>query len=339
MIHWTKNRSFAIDLGNNNTKLIDKEKVLLAQPSYIVFDSGNKSIKAVGDEALDMYEKSHDQLKPVKPLRGGMIADYESASAMIKQMVFKTYQSRNLFSGFDQIISGVPFSSTEVERRALRDAIDELHPRRRFLLYEPIAAALGMGMNIAEPEGKMIIDIGGGITEVVIISLSGIVTSKSVKIGGDSFDLAIQDYFRNAFGMIIGNHTAEQVKQSVGALTQELFPEPVAIKVKGKDIKQGIPVSRDVSYQQIGPVISKSFEAIESCALHVLESCPPELAGDIYKNGVYITGGGALLKGIQQRLELTLRLPIHLAKDPLLSVSKGASMVLRNPEKFKGLLV
>lgn len=333
-----RTRSFAIDLGNNNTLLTDTERVLLAQPSYIAFDTSTHSVKAVGDAAYDMYEKAPDEYTPVKPMRGGMIADFESASRMIRQMVSGVYTSKNWFIGYDRIISGIPYSSTEVERRALRDVLDQFGARRTYLLFEPLAAALGMGLNIREPEGKMVIDIGGGITEIVVISLSGIAVFKSVKTAGDTFDREIQDYIRRKYNLIIGSKTAEQLKVKVGAVLENAN-EASSFRIKGKDLQHGIPVSYTITSNEIAQALNKSFESIESAIIQVLETCPPELAADIYLSGVYVTGGGALLQGIKSRLEKKLQLPVHVDKSPLLSVSKGASMVLREYEKYKSILI
>src|SRR6188768_2304835 len=207
-----RNKNFAIDQGNNNTLVSDQDGVLVAQPSYIVFDSGDHSVKAVGEKAFSIFEKNHGELKPVKPLKSGVIADYDSASKMIAALVHQAHAHKSFLSGYDNIISGIPYYTTEVERRALRDALEQFRAKNTYLLYEPLAAAIGLGMNIQEPDGKMIIDIGGGITEIVIISLSGIASCQSIKVAGDSFDETIQDHFRRDYNISIGLKTAEQIK-------------------------------------------------------------------------------------------------------------------------------
>jgi rod shape-determining protein MreB len=334
-----KNRSFSIDLGNNNTLVADSTRVLLAQPSYIVFNA-NHTVKAVGEQAYEMFEKTHGALTPVKPLRGGVIADFHSASLMIKELVNKAYtQKTSFFSGYDHIISGVPYYTTEVERRALRDAIDQFNPRKRSLLFEPLAAAIGMGLNIQEPDGKMVIDIGGGITEIVIISLSGIAAFQSLKVAGDTFDTDIQDYFRRNFNMSIGLKTAEQVKIITGAVMDGIDPVPDTLTVKGKDLMTGIPVTRKTDHREIAFVLEKSVSAIERSIMQTLETCPPELAADIYQNGMHITGGSSLLRGLKQRFEMNMKLPVHLDEHPLSSVSRGIARVLANPKKFTGVLI
>ncbi|MBX2970521.1 MAG: rod shape-determining protein [Cyclobacteriaceae bacterium] len=339
MMSMFKNRSFSIDLGNNNTLVADSTRMLLAQPSYIVFNS-NHSIKAVGEQAYEMFEKTHEELTPVKPLRGGVIADFNSASLMIKELVNRAYtQKASFFSGYDHIISGVPYYTTEVERRALRDAIDQFNPRKRSLLFEPLAAAIGMGLNIQEPDGKMVIDIGGGITEIVIISLSGIAAFQSLKVAGDTFDMNIQDYFRRNFNMSIGLKTAEQVKILAGSVMEDIDPIPDTLAVKGKDLMTGIPVTRKIDHREIAFILEKSVSSIERSIIQTLETCPPELAADIYQNGMHITGGSSLLRGLKQRFEKNMKLPVHLDDQPLSSVSRGIARVLANPKKFTGVLI
>jgi rod shape-determining protein MreB len=330
-------KSFAIDLGNNNTLLTNQEGVLFSQPSFIAFDSTTHTVKAVGEAAYNMYEKSHAELSPVKPLRGGVIADYDSAASMIREMVNGVYPKK-LTSSFGHIISGVPYATTEVERRALRGAMDQFHSRRTNLFFEPLAAATGMGLDIQAPDGKMIVDIGGGITEIVVISLSGIVVFHSTKVAGDYFTIKIQDAFRRNFNMAIGFKTAEQVKLQAGLVWSRMKEIPDSISVKGKDIKEGIPVTRMVSSFEIAEILDKPFQSIEDGIIHALEVCPPELSADIYQNGVHLTGGGALLCGIRERLQHSLQIPIHIDCEPLLAVSKGITQALRNPKKFKPVL-
>lgn len=331
-------QSFAIDLGNNNTIIADESGPLLAQPSYIVFNMA-KNVKAVGDQAYAMFEKTHEELAPVKPLKGGVIADYESATRMIQEMVKQVYKKRNLLSGFNHVISGVPYNTTEVERRALRDALEQINTKKYHLLYEPLAAALGMGLTIREPQGKLVIDIGGGITEIVVISLSGIAAFQSVKVAGDTFDENIQDHFRKNYNIAIGLKTAEQVKIQVGAVTDKLVDPPQPMFVKGKDMISGIPVTRKIDHTEVANILEKSVTQIEMAIIQTLETCPPELAADIYETGIHLTGGGSMLRGIQPRLEKRMKLNVITDKDPLRSVSKGISRALANPQQFKSILL
>lgn len=337
MLPFLSSRSFAIDLGNNNTLLTDDHKVLLSQPSFIVFDEEKNAVKAVGEEAYNIFEKNHNQLKPVKPLRWGVIADYDSASAMINRMVWQVYK-KNWFAGFDRIISGVPFSTTEVERRALRDSLDQFNSRKTHLVFEPLAAAIGMGLDIRQPEGKMIIDIGGGITEIVVISLSGVAVFQSLKIAGDTFTEEIRDHFRREHNLALGWKTAEHIKLTVGAALPTLSETPEQILVKGKDILDGIPVVRKTDHREIAAVLDKSLQSIEQAIVQTLEICPPELAADIYQSGIHLTGGSALLRGLPERLQAKIQLPVQLDRQPLLSVSKGISQALRDPRKHGAVL-
>jgi rod shape-determining protein MreB len=303
-----------------------------------VFDDEEKhSVRAVGEEAFDIFEKHHGALKAVKPLQWGVIADYESTSLMIKRMVKQVHQ-QNWFSRFDHIISGIPYYATEVERRALRDVLDQFNSKKRQLVVEPLAAAVGMGLNIREPEGKMVIDIGGGITEIVIISLSGVAVFQSVKVAGDYFTTEIQDHFRREHNMMIGWKTAEQIKIQVGAATAQIVDAPQPMTVKGKDILEGIPTTRKIDHQEAAHILDKSICSLEESILQTLSGCPPELAADIYQNGIHLTGGSALLRGLKERLQKSIQLPIHLDVEPLLAVSKGISQVLREPKKFQAVL-
>ena len=334
-----KNKSVALDLGNNNTVLSSRESVLFSQPSYIVFDMGNQKVKAIGDKAYNMFEKNHQELRPVKPLKGGVIADYDSAKVMIHEMVGQACGTQSFMRGYDCIISGIPFNTTEVERRALRDVIDQFSARRTYMVYEPVAAALGIGLNIREPDGKMIIDIGGGITEIVVISLSGIAAFQSLKVAGDSFDEEIQDHFRRSYNIAIGLKTAEQIKIKVGAVMDKLPDTPEPLIVKGKDLVEGIPVVRKINHSEVAFVLEKSISAIEHSVVQTLETCPPELAADIYENGIHITGGSSMLRGLRERFEAKLRLPVHIDSQPLLSVSKGMATTLGESKKFQSILM
>lgn len=338
MLKLFHNHSFALDLGNNNTVISDAWGSLLAQPSYIVFNAA-RNVKAVGEHAYAMFEKTHDELVPVKPLKGGVIADYESATRMIQEMVKQVYRKRNFFSGFGHVISGVPYSTTEVERRALRDALEQINSRKSHLIFEPLAAALGMGLAIREPQGKLVIDIGGGITEIVVISLSGIAAFQSIKVAGDTFDESIQDHFRRAYNMAIGLRTAEQIKIQVGSVTEKLAAPPPQMTVKGKDMVSGIPVTRKIGHAEVARILERSIMQIETAIVQTLETCPPELAADISETGIYLTGGGSMFRGIKERFERTIKLPVHLDPTPLKSVSQGISQALAAPKNFAGILI
>ncbi|HMJ69950.1 MAG TPA: rod shape-determining protein [Cyclobacteriaceae bacterium] len=332
-------RHLAIDLGNNNTLLSDCDQLLLSEPSYIVFDANTNKVKAIGGQAFDIFGKNNEDLKPVQPLKWGVIADYNSAHAMIAGMVQKIFKKRSVFSGYNEVIAGVPYAATAVEQRALREVLAQFDSRKCHLVYEPIAAALGMGLNIREPEGKMVIDIGGGITEIVIISLSGVAVFRSIKVAGDTFTENIQDYLRRKYNLQVGWKTAEQVKIKVGVVKDKVSDMPEPMQVKGKDLMLGLPVERRITPQEILNVLDKPFRFIEDQIIQALEVCPPELSADIYQNGLHVTGGGALLKGLKQRLENSIQVPVTLDPTPLLSVSKGISKVLANPKQYAAILM
>jgi rod shape-determining protein MreB len=338
MLSLFKNRSFAIDLGNTNTLLADEDRILLSEPTCIVIDSNTNRVRAVGDRAYEMFEKNHQDIRPIKPMKWGVIADYDSATMMIRDMVKRTF-SKNFMAGYNNIIASVPFCTTEVEKRALRDVVDQFNPKKQFLIYEPIAAAIGMGLDIREPEGKMLIDMGGGITEVVIISLSGVVVFKSIKVAGDSFTQDIQDYLRREYNLQVGWNTAELVKIGVGAVAVDIEDAPTPMYVKGKDLVTGLPSMKKVDHREMAEILNKSMLTIEQNILQALEACPPELAADIYQSGIFITGGSSMLRGMKERLQRNIQLPVHQDDQPLLSVSKGTSVALRDLKKFAPVLM
>lgn len=329
---------FALDLGNNNTLIFDKEHVLFSQPTCIVVNE-NRSTYAIGDKAIEMYERTHDNIRAVKPLRGGVIAEYEYAVQMLREMVNQTFPNKGFLNRFQHIISGIPYSTSEVEKRALRDAIGQFNARSTHLVFEPLAAALGMGLDVKEPDGKCIVDIGGGITEIVIISLSGIVTHESIRVAGDTFTEEIQDHFRRQHNLSIGFQMAEKTKLNAGAALKDLSCTPQEYKVIGKDLLTGIPRAQVVASDEIAEVLDRSLAKIEECITRTLEICPPELSSDIYANGIYVTGGGSLLSGLKKRFEDKFTLDIHLDPTPLLSVSKGLSQILGESKKHQAILM
>src|SRR5690606_19233788 len=250
-----RKKSFAIDLGNTNTLVRDEDSHLVDQRSNMELDSRRGYVRAVGTEAYEMFEKTHKEYRPVKPLKGGVIADYDSAAKMLHALMRLAYSEKSLLNGYGDVISGVPFSTTHVERRALLNALESLNARNTWLIFEPLAAALGMGLDIQEPDGKLVIDIGGGITEIVVISLSGIAGFQSVKVAGDAMDETIRHYFRKEYNMAIGIKTAEHVKIQVGAVMQELEDPPPPMAVKGKELIRGLPVTRTVDHREIASVL------------------------------------------------------------------------------------
>jgi rod shape-determining protein MreB len=331
-------KNLAIDLGNNNTLLTDQSSILLSQPSFMVINEDNNKVEAVGDRAYQMLEKTHSHLKHIKPLKGGVISDGDSAKKMLKELVNRVDKPSLLGRNYNYLLSGVPYDTTPVEKRALRDTLDQFSAKNTFLVHEPLAAALGMGLNIQEPEGKLIVDIGGGITEVVVVSLSGIAAFQSLRVGGDTLDEEIQDYFRREFNMSIGLKTAESVKKKIGCVFSPVATKETVL-VKGKDLMEGIPVSRLISQQELTKVLERPFKQIEECIHQSLEVCPPELSSDIYQSGIYVTGGNAQLKGVQERFSKIFKLPVNIDPQSLLSVSKGIGQILSSPQKYKAVLL
>lgn len=337
--NYSRSRNFALDLGNNNTLICDNSRILIEQPSVIVFNDRSKLVKATGIEAYKMQGKINGSMKAVKPLKSGVIADFGSASQMVKAFVRQAFTNRMPFFGFGFILSAIPFATTEVEKRALRDAIGQFKSQKSFLIYEPVAAAIGNDLDIREPDGKLLMDIGGGITEIVAISLSGIVTSQSLSTAGDTFDEDIQEYFRKNHNMGVSLATAEQIKIQTGAALETIRTEPEPYTVIGKDLITGIPRPIVINHQEVAQILEKSVSRIEQALIKVLEECPPEIAGDIYENGIHLTGGGSLLRGLRERLEKKIKLPVHADPNALHAVSRGIAKVLQQPDKYKAVLI
>lgn len=332
-----RGNNFAIDLGNSNT-ILSKVDQFQSYPSLVVLNKTDNTVKAVGKEAFEMQGKLQENFKVIKPLKEGLISDFNSTREMLKALVGTAYPKNSILSGFDYVIAGVPYASTEVERRALRDSLEQFSSSKTFLIYEPIAAAIGMGLDISEPDGKFVVDIGGGITEAVVLSLSGIVTHKALKTAGDTFDEDIQQYVRKEYSLDIGIHMAEQIKIQVGCALETMENPPVPFSVIGKDAVSGIPRGIEIGYAEVAYALDHSIVKIEQAILQALEECPPELAGDIYANGIHMTGGSSFLRGLQDRISAKVKLPVHQDPESLLSVSKGMITILKEPEKFKSVL-
>ncbi len=333
-IRLKRGSGIAIDLGNSNTVLATSELNYVSQPSCIAWHRDSHSVKAVGQEAYEMLGKANGHLRVLKPLKEGVIVDYESASCMLKYLV-KQYPRSSLFGGFDDIVAGIPYDTTEVERRALRDALEQFGGNRINLVFEPVAAAIGLGLNIQEPDGKFLVDIGGGITEIVVLSLSGVVSHQSIKVAGDTFDEDIQQFFKSNYNMSVGTRIAEQLKIKVGAATESWHQVLQPCNVVGKDLMTGLPAGKQIDHEEIAYILNNVVAKIEQAVLLALEECPPELAGDIYENGIHLTGGGSLLRGLKQRLEEKTKLPVHHDENALLSVAKGLTTIMQEAKNFK----
>ena len=327
----------AIDLGTANTLIYMRGKgIVLDEPSVVAIRTSgahgnNRVIQAVGGAAKQMLGKTPVNITAIRPMKDGVIADLGYTQQMIKQFIKKVHESR-MFSRSPRIIICVPCGSTQVERHAIRDAAAAAGARRVFLIEEPMAAAIGAGLPVSDATGSMVVDIGGGTTEVGVISLGGMVYSGSVRVGGDKFDESIVNYIRRNYGMLIGDATAENIKKSVGSA----FPgaEVREVEVRGRNLAEGIPRSFTISSNEILEAVSEPLNQIVSAVKIALEQTPPELGADIAERGLVLTGGGALLAGLDRLLMEETGLPVFVADEPLTCVVRGCGMALENVDKL-----
>ena len=324
-----------MDLGTANTLIIHNDEVVVNEPSIIALNRNNlKEVLAVGKKALMMHEKTHESIRTIRPLEDGVIADFNAAELMIREMIKMIHQKKPLFPPSWRMMICIPSSITEVEKRAVRDSAEQAGAKEVYLLHEPMAAALGIGIDVEEPVGNMIIDIGGGTTGITVIALAGIVCDQSIRIAGDEFTADISEALRRYHSLLIGERTAEQIKIQIGSAMKDLDNPPDDIPVNGRDLVTGIPKQIYVSYQEVAEALDKSIFKIEEAILKALETTPPELASDIYRRGLYLTGGGALLRGLDKRLSNKIKLPVHVADDPLKSVVRGTGIALKNYSRY-----
>ncbi len=331
-------QEIAIDLGTANTLIIYNDKVVVDEPSIVAQDRQTKKFIAIGREAQQMHGKTHEDIKTIRPLKDGVIADFQAAEAMIRGMIKMINPKKQLFAPSMRMVICIPSGITEVEKRAVIDSAEHAKAKEVYLIHEPMAAAIGIGIDVEEPMGNMIIDIGGGTSEIAVIALGGIVSDKNIRVAGDEFTQDIEEYMRRQHNILIGERTAETIKIEVGAALPELENPPEDFAVRGRDLLTGIPKEILVSYKEIAHALDKSISKIEEAILSALEQTPPELSADIYRTGIYLAGGGSLLRGLDRRVSMKTKLPVHVAEDPLRAVAIGTGIALKNIDKYKFLI-
>ena len=329
----------AIDLGTANTLITYQDKVVIDSPSIVAQDRRTGQIIAVGKEARMMHGKTHENIKTVRPLKDGVIADFEASEYMIRELIksIPAFKSR-LFPPSLRMVICIPSGITEVEKRAVRDSAEHANAKDVYLIHEPMAAAVGIGVNILEPKGNMIIDIGGGTTEIAVLAMGGIVCDKSIKVAGDVLTNDIANFMRTQHNLYVGERTAENIKISVGAAMEDLEENPEPFSVQGRDLLTGKPKQVSVSHKEVSRALDKSIIRIEDAIMEALSNTPPELAADIFNSGIYLAGGGSMLRGLDKRISLKTDLPVYVAEDPLRAVVRGTGVVLKNLEHFKTVI-
>jgi rod shape-determining protein MreB len=333
IINWISG-DIAIDLGTANTLIWLKGKgIVINEPSIVARTIHDDTIVAVGNEAKAMLGRTHRDLETIRPLQDGVIADFKMTDGMLQGFINKINFSR---MARPRMVICVPSGVTEVERRAVKDSGERANAREVYLIEEPVAAAIGIGLDISQPIGNIIVDIGGGTTEIAVISLNGVVTKETIRIAGDEMDESILQWFRNEHKLEIGLGMSESIKKSVGSAMQM---NTETISVRGRDLVSGIPKTIEVSSDEIRQALKDPVNAIVEAVKRCLEQTPPELAADILERGIIVAGGGSLLRGIDQIIRERTNVPVNVAEDPLLSVVKGTGMVLENLKKYEAVLL
>jgi len=331
-------QDIAMDLGTANSVIIMNDKIVVNEPSIVAINKKTEKVIAIGERARAMQGKEPDNIKTLRPLRAGVIADFDAAEQMIRGMIKMANGKNKFFSPSLRVVICVPSGSTEVEVRAVRDSAEHAGGREVYMIFEPMAAALGIGLDVEAPEGCMVVDIGGGTSEIAVISLGGIVCNKSIRVAGDDFTEDIMQYMRQQYGIKIGLRTAEAIKINVGAALSELDEPPTDFQVFGPHHITALPVEVPVSYQEIAHCLEKSISKIEMAIQSALDQTPPELYADLVVKGIYLAGGGALLRGLDKRLTNKFNIQFHVAEDPLRAVARGTGIALKNVDKFQFLI-
>jgi rod shape-determining protein MreB len=334
------NQEIAIDLGTANTLIIENDKIVVDEPSIIAKNRITGEVMAIGKRAMQMHGKTHEDIKTIRPLKDGVIADFQAAEDMIRGFIKMINKGEKKFFSPSNIrmVICIPSGITEVEKRAVRDSAEHAGAKEVKLIQEPMAAAIGIGIDVEEPQGNMVIDIGGGTSEIAVIALGGIVCDKSIRVAGDEFTQDIEDYMRRQHNILVGERTAERIKITVGAALPELDDPPAPMAVHGRDLMTGIPKEVTVSFDEISHCLDKSISKIETAILGALEMTPPELSADIFRTGIYLAGGGSMLRGLDKRISQKTKLPVHVAEDPLRSVARGTGIALKNFDRFSFLM-
>ncbi len=330
----------AIDLGTANTLIIHNDKVVVDSPSIVARNRTTGKIIAVGKEANNMQGKTHENIKTIRPLKDGVIADFDASEMMIRTFIRNIPSlKKRLFNPSLRMVICIPSGITEVEMRAVKESAERVNGKEVYLIHEPMAAAIGIGIDIMQPKGNMIVDIGGGTTEIAVIALGGIVCDKSIKIAGDVFTNDIIYYMRTQHNLYVGERSAEKIKIQIGAATEDLEVPPEDMSVQGRDLLTGKPKQVQISYREIAKALDKSILRIEDAVMETLSQTPPELAADIYNTGIYLAGGGSMLRGLDKRLSQKTDLPVYVAEDPLRAVVRGTGITLKNIERYKTVLM
>ena len=334
------NQELAIDLGTANTVIYQNGQIVLDEPSIVAVESKSGKCLAIGQKAKLMHERNNPGIRTIRPLRDGVIADFNAAEMMIRGFIKQANSKHHsIFTPNIKMVVGIPSGSTEVEIRAVRDSSEHAGGRDVFLIYEPMASALGIGLDIEAPQGNMVVDIGGGTTEIAVMSLGGLVQQDSIRTAGDVFTSDIQYYMRQQHNIKVGEITAEKIKIAVGSVIPELDDEaPEPFIVRGPNLMTAHPVEVAVAYQEIAHCLDKSISKIETSILHVLENTPPELYSDIVENGIYLSGGGALLRGLAKRFTDKVNIQFHVADDPLHAVGRGTCEALKHTDHYSFLM-
>ena len=330
--------AIAIDLGTANTLIIHNDKVVVDEPSIVAKNIRTGEVVAIGKRAQQMHGKTHQQIETLRHLKDGVIADFQASEQMIRGFIEMLNMKGSVFAPSLKMVVCIPSGVTEVEKRAVIDSAEHAGAKDVWLIHEPMAAAIGIGIDVLEPKGNMVIDIGGGTTEIAVISLGGIVCDKSIRVAGDELTANIQYHMKTRHNIAIGDIMAEQIKIHCGSALTELEDPPPNYAVHGRDLMSGIPKEVIVTYKEIAGALSNSIEQIEEAVMSALFNTPPALSADIYNEGLYLTGGGSMLRGLDKRISKKTKLPVYVAEDPLRAVARGTGIALKNTDRYTFLM-